>query len=901
MGVIFGGSGPDSIAAASASDVIFGQSGNDTLSSSFATANLHGGGDQDLLTVDFDYLIAAPGPYPTMQWSLAGDDGNDTLSASVDIDVDQSQYGINYYGPGPTLDLIADGGAGNDLITLDSRADIIGYVVFFTSGPTINNVVTDLVGDNIVQINSSSDAWDMLPTINSTVRLGSGNDQVEITNFTDAYNNAGIANYDIDMGDGANLASISDHSGRFNVVFTAGSGADTVDIFIAGDSGNSFGFRQDIDVTLGAGNDSLSLITSWNEEGYGTGTVIVDLGDGNDQLYIRDGYGSYGDAVGGVYQVFTGSGNDTISLTIHAARASGYGIFNDVDVDLGVGDDTLVCDVFGGAVDVLAGNGNDIVAMVFRADGYSSVPVNVDVGDGTNSLTLKNYGGSTSVAAGSGNDTVDVTWVDGVQAYGAAPPTLVLDLGDGDNTASVAIGAASTYTAAPTAQINTGTGNDTITVNGGAGNVIYAGAGNDTISGSGGIDTIHGGDGDDTYTVDHLSDLVVETNAAASGGADTVNSWLANYTLGANVEKGRIMSAGAANLTGNGLNNALFAGAGNNVIDGGAGSGDAVSYAFAAGPVSVSLSITGAQATGGSGTDTLIGIENLAGSLFDDRLTGSSAANWMTGDAGNDVVSGLAGNDSLRGGDGADTLTGGAGNDLIFGEAGNDFIFYGTGNNGFDGVDGGAGSNDRIVATAGSVTIGLASLVGIEAIDAAGFANVKLLGSTANNTFDFSAVTLTGIASIDAGAGNDTVTGSGGADKIIGGNGKDTINGSAGADLIEGGAGKDILTGGLGADTFDFNVTSHSKGSSIDRISDFTRGTDIIDLATIDANGGLAGDSFAFIGNTAFNGVAGQLRYDTTSIAGVTRIFADTNGDRVADMEIQLTGTHYLTASDFLL
>jgi serralysin len=51
---------------------------------------------------------------------------------------------------------------------------------------------------------------------------------------------------------------------------------------------------------------------------------------------------------------------------------------------------------------------------------------------------------------------------------------------------------------------------------------------------------------------------------AATGGTDLVHSTLSTYTLGANVENGRILATGTANLTGNTLNNLLYAGAGNN-------------------------------------------------------------------------------------------------------------------------------------------------------------------------------------------------------------------------------------------------------------------------------------------------------------------------------------------------
>jgi serralysin len=199
-----------------------------------------------------------------------------------------------------------------------------------------------------------------------------------------------------------------------------------------------------------------------------------------------------------------------------------------------------------------------------------------------------------------------------------------------------------------------------------------------------------------------------------------------------------------------------------------------------------------------------------------------------------------------------------------------------------------AGSgNDRIEATANNISLIAtgANLSSIETISSGGFHRLQDRGDHGQQyVLNFSTVTLSGVT------------------RIEGGNGNDTIVGSAGADVIEGGAGRDILAGGAGADTFDFNLASHSKGTAnIDLITDFVRGQDIVDLSTIDANGALAGDAFIFLGSAAFTGVAGQLRYDTTSIAGVTRILADLDGNRTVDMEIQLTGTHSLSAGDFLL
>ena len=184
-----------------------------------------------------------------------------------------------------------------------------------------------------------------------------------------------------------------------------------------------------------------------------------------------------------------------------------------------------------------------------------------------------------------------------------------------------------------------------------------------TLNGGAGADTMIGGDGSDIYSVDNKGDVVTESNAtAATGGSDLVNSYLANYTLGANIENGGISAAGAANMTGNGLANTLYAGAGNNTLNG-SGGNDTVSYLNAGAAVKVSLAATGAQATGGSGSDTLVGMENLVGSNYKDSLAGNGGNNRLDGGLASDTLSGGAGNDQLVGGLGGDTLSGGKGAD----------------------------------------------------------------------------------------------------------------------------------------------------------------------------------------------------------------------------------------------
>jgi hypothetical protein len=203
-----------------------------------------------------------------------------------------------------------------------------------------------------------------------------------------------------------------------------------------------------------------------------------------------------------------------------------------------------------------------------------------------------------------------------------------------------------------------GTGNtddNVLTGNSGV-NTLTGDAGNDVLDGKAGADTMKGGAGNDTYYVDNASDVVTEL---VSEGTDTVISSI-SYTLGANVENLRINATGALNATGNTADNILYAGAGNNVLNG-LGGTDTASYLYASAAVTVSLASASAQSTGGSGSDTLTNMENLEGSVYNDTLTGNTAANVLQGGLGNDTLNGAAGNDTLYGGLGNNTYLFGKG------------------------------------------------------------------------------------------------------------------------------------------------------------------------------------------------------------------------------------------------
>jgi len=86
-----------------------------------------------------------------------------------------------------------------------------------------------------------------------------------------------------------------------------------------------------------------------------------------------------------------------------------------------------------------------------------------------------------------------------------------------------------------------------------------------------------------------------------------------------------------------------------------------------------------------------------------------------------------------------------------------------------------------------------------------------------------------------------------------------------------------------------------------DAIKDFSQAEgDKLRLDFVDANTLVGGDqAFAFIGTNAFSNTAGELRYEIVN--GDTFVYGDTDGDGVADFTVLVTGSHTLTATDFVL
>jgi Ca2+-binding RTX toxin-like protein len=114
------------------------------------------------------------------------------------------------------------------------------------------------------------------------------------------------------------------------------------------------------------------------------------------------------------------------------------------------------------------------------------------------------------------------------------------------------------------------------------------------------------------------------------------------------------------------------------------------------------------------------------------------------------------------------------------------------------------------------------------------------------------------------GAGRDVLEGSPGADTLSGGLDADLINGNGGADAVDGGRGNDFLTGDAGRDVFHF-----TNGYGADTVTDFTPGTDKLDLTGMGLTSASQALAFASqVGSdTVFNFGAG----DTITLQNVSK------------------------------
>lgn len=401
----------------------------------------------------------------------------------------------------------------------------------------------------------------------------------------------------------------------------------------------------------------------------------------------------------------------------------------------GMGDDVYYMDNVGDLVWENPGEGQDSV----KSSISYALPDNVEnlelsgmaitaTGNGlNNTLTgdaqdnfIIGGGGSDKMLGGVGSDTYIVDGNDAVTELSGQGTDTVITYSIytlGDNIENLIL-----------AQGQTGTGN-------GLDNTLTGNYQDNNLDGKGGADSLYGGLGNDTYTVDDPHDVVVEK---ANEGYDIINAYT-SYTLPNNVEALKLQG-GNVNLngTGNALDNSLTGNAGLNILAGGLGNdtyylGDSSHKDVA-------------KENPNEGIDTVVLATNVYGKAYvlPDNIENLVLSGTNPGIIGNTLNNQLIGNNSnniLDGGIGNDFMIGGAGNDTYIVDSPSDIVIEKVG----------GGGTDEIKTSA---SYSLVAAPNIEKITLTGSANINATGNDLANV-------------IASNGGSNVLTGNGGNDNFL--------------------------------------------------------------------------------------------------------------------------------------
>jgi S-layer protein len=414
-----------------------------------------------------------------------------------------------------------------------------------------------------------------------------------------------------------------------------------------------------------------------------------------------------------------------------------------------------------------------------------------------------------------------------------------------DGTASTA---GITYTVGAGQTFTGGSGNDTITTNGGAAQTkaVDGGGGNDTLvlanaadfAGAAAakymnFDTLKLGNGITAAATAFTGSTITGINLNAGGAGNTAVITGLNATSAGNIT---ISSSGTYTI---GVTGATTVGQLDTAsLTGSVFGGFTLTAPTLAGVETINLNtgLFGATVTALTNATAFTNI-NLTGGGTTSVTSGALALNVnsvvnASGHTGNvtlDFSAGLANGISLIGGSGNDVLTGtniagkgnsissGNGNNTITGGQADDIISVGSGNNT---INGGSGGND----------------------------------------------------SVTAGDGNNGITTAGGTDTITAGNGWNTIVSGAGADTITLGTGGNLVTAGAGADKITFGA--HAAGV-IDGLV-YTAASETLDVANAAALASAAATSLA--GVDVITGLQANDKIDLSGFdATISGAFATTS------------------------
>ncbi len=617
------------------------------------------------------------------------------------------------------------------------------------------------------------------------------------------------------------------------------------DVVIEVENSGTDTVQSSISYVLGANLENLTLTGSAALSGTGNsannviignaGNNIFDGGIGADKMVGGDGNDTYiVDNIDDVIIEAERAGTDIVqssvsyvlsnnleNLTLNGGSASINGTGNSLNnflkgnagnniLDADEGDDTLDGGI--GSDTMLGGSGNDIYIVdntddliveaesagtdiVLSSITYAlrdnlenltllgdSADIN-GIGNGLNNV-LKGNGGSNILEGGAGDDVLDGGRGADIMLGGKGDDTYIVDtildvvveaFGDGIDGVNASISYAlgenleNLTLNGGSAGLN-GTGNalDNVLIGNAGNNILDAGAGDDILDGGKGADKMLGGAGNDTYVVDNADDLVIEE---LNTGIDIVKSSI-SYTLSANLEYLTLSGFGNINGAGNSSSNMINGNSGKNVIDGGletdimaGGKGDDTYFVDNEGDVVIEKFNEGIDLIQSS-------VSYILGANLELLTLIGAAAIDGTGNTANNIINGNVGNNAINGGLGADTMAGGRGNDTYFVDNVGDVVEEGL--------------NAGIDMVLSSITHALGK--NLENLSLTGTGAINGTGNTLNNN----------------------------------------LVGNSFSNVLTGGAGADLLTGLGGSDTFRYISLADSNLATLDRITDFVIGTDIL-------------------------------------------------------------------------
>ncbi len=826
-------------------DTLLGNVGNDVLYGGGGNDDLIGGADADIMdggagtdTADYSTSPAAVQVDLLSGTATGGDAQGDSLTNIENLigsafgDVLMGDAGVNVIEGGGGDDTIEGRGAGD---TLDGGADI-DTASYANSSAGVNAQLTgsgftgDATGDTLLNFENllGSDFGDALigNSVANRIEGGDGNDFIQ---------------------GGVGADTMFGGDGRDRFVIEAGDDA-AAELYDGGADQDQITVRSASDPVVDLRDDTIVSIEALGfDSGGGTGNpTVIALAS---QIAMFDSISSTAHVGFGV-SVQVEMGAETL-LDLSTTSVTGFDQPNDGFVITGDSDNETI--IGSTASDTILGNdGADLIRGGAGAD-------SLDGGLGDDTLSYEGSDVGVNVQfdmnfATGGDATGDV-----IGGFENLVGSSFGDFLQGDGAANEIIG---------------GLGSDVMSGRGGV-DLIVGGDGNDIIIFESGDDTIgetyDGGSDFDSLlirgpddvvvnltddTVTSFETLIFSNEFGGNLGFQLLASQMGQFqTITASAHVGlsygvSIAMAGETTLdlsglaitgmtepgdgvtiVGDGDNEEIIGSAiqdtiqglgGIDTIEGGMGADsidggddfDMASYEGSATAVDVSL-ISNTATGGDAAGDTLISIEGLYGSSFNDTLEGDASANLLVGGAGNDILAGRGGADTLIGGAGDDTLEivaseEGVGNQYEGGADTDRVKISGLGLNAVDFSD--DTFNDiEIVEFDNSVGSSfvlqfngeqLAALTGLEANTHTGGTNRLAINMNVATTLNLSGVTVTGL---DQPADGIDIIGDADNEAIIGSVLKDNINGGDGDDTIEGFAEADVLDGGTGSNTLSYS------------------------------------------------------------------------------------------------